>query len=222
MKIEEEVFKRCNVDFKKIVKFGFKKENNIYKYSKNILNDKFRVDIIIDNNGTVEGKVFDLNMNDFYTNFRLIDNKGTFASIVCYEYINILEEIRDNCFYKKYFINDQANRLALKIKDLYNDEPLFMWESTPGCAVFKNKNTGKWYGLITNLDKNKLDKNENGEIEVLNVKIDDKKILELLNKDGFYPAYHMNKKYWISIVLDDKISDEEIIEYIIESYGYTK
>lgn len=219
--IEDELFKRCIIDYKKLVLYGFLKDNNIYVYERSILDNKFRVEITIDNDN-ISGKVFDNSMNDEYTLFRVKNKVGSFASIIEDEYIKILRDIKEKCFIEKYFISNQANRLALKVKDLYKDEPLFMWDSTPGCAVFKNKNTGKWYGLITNLDKSKLDKNENGEIEILNVKIDDKKIPDLLNKEGFYPAYHMNKKYWISIVLDDKISDEEIIEYIIESYGYTK
>ena len=56
----------------------------------------------------------------------------------------------------------------------------------------------------------------------MNVKLDKDKIQELLKKDGYYPAWHMNKKSWITITLDEVISDDEIMNLIKESYSYTK
>ncbi len=47
MTIEEELFKKTRVDFEKIIKYGFKKENSLYKYSKNIMNNTFRIDVEI-------------------------------------------------------------------------------------------------------------------------------------------------------------------------------
>ena len=38
----------------------------------------------------------------------------------------------------------------------------------------------------------------------------------------FYKAYHMNKKKWISIILDETLSDEDIFKYIDESYQLTQ
>ena len=43
-----------------------------------------------------------------------------------------------------------------------------------------------------------------------------------MEKNGYYPAYHMNKKNWISIILDDNLSDEDIIDLISKSYNMTK
>lgn len=62
---------------------------------------------------------------------------------------------------------------------------------------------------------NKIDKNKEGLIEVINVKIDPNVKLPNI---GIYPAYHMNKKSWISIVLDDTLSDDLISELIDNSY----
>ena len=47
MTIEEELFKKTRVDFEKIIEYGFKKENSSYKYSKNIMNNTFRIDVEI-------------------------------------------------------------------------------------------------------------------------------------------------------------------------------
>ena len=56
MNIEEEIFKRRKVDKKKLIKYGFKKEENIYKYSKNFLEDSFRADIVVNERGEVSRK----------------------------------------------------------------------------------------------------------------------------------------------------------------------
>ena len=218
MTIEEEIFKRTKIDLEKIIEYGFKKDKDIYKYSKNILNNTFRVDIVIDNKGCVKGKVYDLAINEEYTNFRIKESTGSFIKKVRDEFKNVLEDIKDKCFTKEYFIYDQANRIAKVIKDKYGEEPEFAWEKFPFYGVFKNKNTNKWYGIIMNIDKSKLGENEDGEIEIIDVKLNSEEVECLLKKDGFYPAYHMNKKYWITIILNNTLSDELIMDLIQKSY----
>ena len=65
---------------------------------------------------------------------------------------------------------------------------------------------------------NKIDKNKSGLIEVINVKINPNDKDNLLKIEGIYEAYHMNKKSWISIILDDTLSDDLISELIDNSY----
>ena len=72
-----------------------------------------------------------------------------------------------------------------------------------------------------NLDKSKLDKKSTGEIEIINIKLEPHEIENLLKQDGFYPAYHMNKKNWITVILNNTISDENIMSLIDKSYSYT-
>ena len=40
----------------------------------------------------------------------------------------------------------------------------------------------------------------------------------LLSIKGFLPAYHMNKNHWISILLNDSVSDDQIIPLLELSY----
>ena len=84
--------------------------------------------------------------------------------------------------------------------------------------MFRNKNNNKWFALITNINGLKINKVDS-EIELLHIKLNKYKIKLLLNKNGFYEAYHMNKKSWISIVLDDTLNSTDIFELIDESYN---
>ena len=71
------------------------------------------------------------------------------------------------------------------------------------------------------IDVSKID-NGIGKVEVINIKLGREKIQKLLNNKGFYPAYHMNKKDWITIILNDTLKDNDIIALIDESYGLVK
>lgn len=221
MNIEEKVFERRGIDYDLLVRYGFVREGNIYKYSK-IFMDTFRADIEITMDQEVRGTVYDLTYGEEYVNFRMEQYTGSFVQMVREEYIHILEDIREHCTRKRLFITEQANRIAEKMIQIYHDVPEFLWDTSPGYGVFRNANSQKWYALIANIDRSKIDRNTSGEVEIINLKIDANKILTLLKRDGFYEAYHMNKKNWISIVLDDTVLDEEIIGYVEESYCYTE
>lgn len=56
-----------------------------------------------------------------------------------------------------------------------------------------------------------------GEIECLNIKIS----MDTVNHPSIYPAFHMNKKHWISILLDETLSDEDIMSLVDQSYQTT-
>ena len=71
------------------------------------------------------------------------------------------------------------------------------------------------------IDYNKLDKNKKGKVQILDLKLDKQLIPTLITKEGFYSAYHMNKKYWITLTLDDILSDDEIMNYIDQSHIFT-
>ena len=169
MNIEKEIFKRGKIDYQKLIQYGFKKDNEIYKYSVNFMNDKFRADITININGQVTGKVWDIKVDDEYTNFRIENNAGEFAGKVKEEYQNILNDIKDKCFINEDFIYNQTNRIAKYIKDKYNVSPEFPWDSSPGCGVFRCPNN-KWFGLIMNIDESKLN-THSGEVEIINIKL---------------------------------------------------
>lgn len=215
MNIEKEIFKRGSIDLNQLICYGFLKERNIYHYSK-VFMRHFRADVFVTSDGQVTGKVYDLDMNDEYVNFRNDEFTG-FARKVREEYILILKDIANHVLIPKYFIFEQANRITNLIVEKYKVYPEFLWDGSPGYGVFRNSRSGKWFGAILNVDQSKIIHNLSGEIEIINLKLDDK-VFEYLNIKGIYPAYHMNKKSWVSVILDDTLSDEEIMRLVDISY----
>lgn len=216
MDIESDVFKRCTVNFNKLIEYGFKKDNNCYVIEKMFLNNEFKAIIRIDSTGKVFGKVIENELDEEYTLLRT-EATGEFVSNVRETYKNILLDIKKTCFDSNYYIYDQTNRVNNYIKNKYHNEPEFLWDNSPGCGVYRNNINNKWYGIIMNVNYSKLD-NLTGEVEIINVKLDENEIQDLLKKKGFYKAYHMNKKGWITIILNDTLSDEVIFSLIDKSY----
>ena len=66
---------------------------------------------------------------------------------------------------------------------------------------------------------NKVDKAAKSAqpVEVINVKVDQERIKDYLSQAGIYEAFHMNKKCWVSIILDDTLPDEAIQGMIDDS-----
>lgn len=219
--LEETVFRRSSVDFSKLEPYGFIKSGKVFTLEKPFMNAAFKAVITIDKTGTVSGHVYDTDTGDIYLPLRVENCAGGYAEQVRTAYKAILEDVREKCFTPTLFISDQANRITKKIFELYGDRPDFPWGEKDG-GVFRNPDSNKWYGLIMNIDKSKLDHELSGAIDVMNLKISADKIPELIKRGGIYPAYHMNKKYWISVVLNDILPDRNVMALIEESHSFSR
>ena len=104
MNIENEVFKRTNVNFKELEKYGFKKNKDNYVFEKQFLNNDFKAIITIDNKGIISGKVIDLQVDEEYTNIRT-EMTGEFVNKVRESYRLVLEDKR-----KEHVENINANK----------------------------------------------------------------------------------------------------------------
>ena len=216
-----DLLKKVKFNNNELLDYGFIKEDNNYKYSKMIMNNEFRVDVIISNN-KLSSKVIDNSVNEEYYSVFVKDNKGEYVGRVREEYYNVIKDIVDKCSSKEYFIYKQTNRICKYIIIKYFAKPEFLWDSSPDCGVFRHKDNNKWFGIIMNIDKYKLDGINHKDIEVINIKIDQNNLDELLKINGIYRAYHMNKKMWVSIILDDTLDDKDIINLIDKSFINTK
>ncbi len=216
------IFKNKIFDKTKLSQFGFKHKKDDYIFIKKILDGQFELTVTVSGKKDINTQLVDCVSGDLYT-LHLVENAvGTFVGNVREEYEKILTSIAEHCCSDTYFVFPQANRLTELIKQKYNDTPEFLWENLPGFGVFRNPESAKWYALISRIDKSKLEKKSHGEVEILNIKLDTDEIIELHKVKGFYPAYHMNKKYWITIILDDTISDKKIMDLIEKSHVFSQ
>jgi len=217
MNSENNFFKKSKINYDKLIKYGFKEIDGNYTYERNFLNNQFKFILTIDKDEKILTKVIDLDSNEEFLNIRSEMN-GEFINIVRKSYEDILTDIKKHCFENNSFIFNQSNRINTYIKDKYKISPEFLWSKFPGYGVFRNKNNNKWFVIIMNIDFSKID-NKKGEVEIINIKCNNEKIASLLKQNGIYKAYHMNKNDWISIVLDDTLTDKNLFLLIDESYN---
>lgn len=115
----------------------------------------------------------------------------------------------------------QREEVIAYIRSRYGSEPEYMWQSTPDAAVFRHSDNRKWFALIMNISREKLGI-QGGKTDILNIKCDQLMVGSFLLMDGFYPAYHMNKKNWITVLLDGTADIEQIKGMIDMSYAITQ
>ena len=108
------------------------------------------------------------------------------------------------------------------IKKKYNVSPDYPWMKYDDNAVFRHSDNRKWFALVMGVRKDKLGLSGEGYVDVMNLKVDDMFLREMLTQqDGSMPAYHMNKQHWISVLLDGTVAEKKIFELIDISFAAT-
>lgn len=106
------------------------------------------------------------------------------------------------------------------VKEVYGTEPDYPWNDWN--AVLRHKGNNKWYGVVLEISEKKLGLTGEGIVDVINVKCDPVLIGSLREQSGFFPAYHMNKENWISILLDGSVPEDVIKNLVNMSYELTR
>ena len=223
MSIEQDIFASYRLEKDKLLDYGFENLANVFIYSKDFLNGDFKAQIVVDENGVVNGKVIENAFNEEFAQLRIESFHGGFIGEVREAYKEILIDIRDKCFKKEIFVSNQANRLTELIKEKYGESPDFPFTDSKykHLGVFRYQGNKKWYGLVMNINKSVFDKKYKDEyVDVINVKIDENKRDLIINNKSIFPSYHMNKQKWVSIMLDESLSDLEVMNYIDYSRNF--
>ena len=71
MAIENEIFKRYNVDFNKLIEYGFKENKGWFSFKKLFHNNEFRAEIVISTSGEIQSKVCEIISNDEFSYHRI-------------------------------------------------------------------------------------------------------------------------------------------------------
>ena len=115
----------------------------------------------------------------------------------------------------------QRQRMIKHLQEQYGTEPETLWPRYPNHLVFRHPASRKWYAIAMRIPQNKLGLADERSVDILNVKCSPMMLGSLLGEKGFFPAYHMNKKSWLSILLDESVADETIFFLLDWSYDST-
>ena len=114
----------------------------------------------------------------------------------------------------------QADTVVKHIKSEYGANPEFLWPTRyPGYAVFRHDNNQTWFALVATISSKSLGLKEDKAIDVINLKFDKNQTYDFAEtSDHIFPAYHMNKNNWITILLDGTLPNEMIFNLIEKSF----
>jgi len=226
MSIESDIFQRKKPRFGSLEAFGFIKDGDVYKYTKTISGGDMIVEVSVGEDGAVISRVVETDTDEEYLPVKIPSFVGAYVGDVRREYSDELERIASCCFDSEQFIFPQSNRIARLIKEKYGEEPDYPFSTAKSYAVFRYPKNKKWYALLADIREYQLygekpdDKEKSPVIEVINLKTGEEGLARALEHDGIYPAYHMNHKSWISVVLNDTVPDETIAELIDASRAF--
>ena len=213
-----EIFKSYQFNQEKARVYGFIENEGVWIYSCQILQDDFvmTVSITTDN---VSFQVFDQETGDLYPQVHMESMRGSFVGSVREACLEILYQIRKACFDVQNFICPQTKRIMAQVQEKYGDQLEYLWEKSPDTAVLRHEDSQKWYAVLMRISWDRFDKAREGQVEAVNLKHDC--VADLLSQKGIYPAFHMNKRYWISLALDDSLSDNEVRDLLEISWNLT-
>ena len=119
--------------------------------------------------------------------------------------------------------SSQTNNIIEHIQAEYGAEPEFLWpERYPTYCIFRHSNNRKWFALIGKISRKSLGLGSDEDVEIINLKFDANQAMDFAeSNEHIYPAYHMNKRNWITVALDNSLPNEAIFELIKKSYLLT-
>ncbi|MGT2846011.1 MmcQ/YjbR family DNA-binding protein [Streptococcus massiliensis] len=220
----ENLFEKYQAVPEKLLAYGFTKEVDIYVYQTTIMAGDFELCVQVKNN-RVTYQLFDLDTGDEYIQVHQASMMGKFVGQVRAACTEVLLDIRESCFEAAGFLNEQSHRLVDYVAQTYQGRMEYLWKNSSKnranhTGVFRHQHSKKWYGLFMTIDWSKLNPARTGKVEVINVKSD--RVVDLVKQSGIYPAYHMNKKYWLSLPLDGGLADEQIQSLLDHGFQLTK
>lgn len=168
----------------------------------------------------IAGKSFEVNVFDAYTDeeylpFNVLDNITGFVTGIREQVEDLVQEIKEKCLLN----SNMKLRLMEYCERKFGTEPEAPWEDSPDAYTFKTAKRNKWYALFMTIPYKSLGLVAKGALDVVNIKLPPEKVLDLIDRVHFYPAYHMNKKHWITIVLNKEVDEPFVQQLLEESYG---
>ena len=97
----------------------------------------------------------------------------------------------------------------------YGTVPDYPFEDDFVTAVLRHMESRKWYALVMQLPRSKFGQGSDEIIDVVNLKLPIEMFGSFSASDGVYPAYHMNKQHWISVLLPD--SPNDVIKFLVNA-----
>lgn len=197
------------------VSYGFKKKGGVFTLERALPETDGLAAVVTVHGREMTVSVVELPDRVPYALFEVESAEGAFVDRVRQEAENLVRDVVENCF----FDSDVRIRLLSYVKERYGTEQENLRVIYKDYCTLREHGTKKWYGLFMCIPWTSLHVERKGMTEVLNVKADPEEIQRLIDHDRYFPAYHMDKVHWISILLDKETDMDAAKRMLDESYA---
>lgn len=105
--------------------------------------------------------------------------------------------------------------------DTYGTMPDYPFDDLLETAVMRHADNRKWYAIVMRVSRRKFGLDRDEVIDVVNLKLPPEMFGSFGATEGVYPAYHMNKQHWISVLLPD--APDDVVRFLLNvSYAATE
>ena len=203
------IFKDKAASPEKLLKFGFKRQNGNYIFRAPLPGTGFCMEVKIDGTENISTKIMDPDFHEPYILHLVGNASGNFVGKIRQFYKQELLKIADSCFETHIFKSVQSQEIIDYIASEYGDSQEFLWKKSPNNAIWRRKDTRKWYGVMLTVSRRKFGLDSDEFVEVLNF-MTNPGATSPVDFKSYFPAYHMNKKNWCSVILNSAVATEEI------------
>ncbi|MBD5391853.1 hypothetical protein HDR66_03550 [bacterium] len=113
----------------------------------------------------------------------------------------------------------QARELIAYVANQYGRDLEFLWPRFPDNAIWRRGDNQKWFGAILTVKKNKIVPGaDDAPVEILDVRCAPDAIDFVVDNKMIFPGWHMNKRHWITVILDGRMDIEKIYSLVDASY----
>ena len=217
----EEYFfkKRPNAD--KLLSFGFTDDGERFRYKTSVFSGEFTLEVTVDKFGSVDTQLTEIDTGEAYILYKT-DAVGSFVGEVRQAVGKVLAEIAKMCFDSLSLYDGQADELVEFVKNEYGDDAEHLWEKFPEYAIWRRKDTKKWYLLIGKVEGRKIGYDTDEQLWIIDLRMKKEDKQRILYKEGFCPGWHMNKNSWYTVVLNDVVPIDQIKLCVKTSYDLAK
>jgi len=107
------------------------------------------------------------------------------------------------------------------VKKTYGVAPDYPFPTAPEYPVLRHPGSRKWFALLMDVPRSRLGLYGEERVDIINLKCSPAMAGSLRSQAGIFPAYHMNRDSWISVLLDGTVSIEALIPLIDLSFQLT-
>lgn len=225
----EEIFDHAVGDPQKLNSYGFTQTTDGWALQVPLL-DSFTLHITVSWQ-TVQGerelskishRLIDDATGEEYTLHLVSEAKGSFVAQVRTGVQAVLTAVAQACFTNVGLQAPLTQRLVEHIAQTYGAQPEFLWKKYPTTAIWRHQSNQKWFAITMPVQRKKLNLAGDGEVQVVNVHLMPLQVEQNVDEKTMFRGYHMNKKTWLTILLDGSVPWETVCELINTSHFLTR